>query len=98
MKPSNPQTNTPAGAGRLLPLVRFWHRSLALYHKIELNAAYRRGDMSAALTHAEKELKHIAEPYYEWNQRGKSKMETAKQAARSRERLRSNGIKTFLNL
>jgi hypothetical protein len=40
--------------------VRFWHRAWALYHKIELHAACRRGDMSDALTHAGRELHHIA--------------------------------------
>ena len=40
--------------------VRFWHRAWALYHSLENHAACRRGDLSAALTHAEKELKHIA--------------------------------------
>ncbi len=40
--------------------VRFWHRAWALYYKIELHAACRRGDLSAALTYAEKELRCIA--------------------------------------
>jgi hypothetical protein len=41
-------------------LVRFWHRAWALYHSLENHAACRRGDLSSALTHAEKELRHIA--------------------------------------
>jgi hypothetical protein len=38
--------------------VWIWHRAWALYHKLELHAAFRRGDMSDVMTHAGKELYH----------------------------------------